>query len=144
MKSHELMMGNESRESRGKELVLAYQEILGGEYYDGEHDGGCDLVLEEPALPVQVKSSWSRSTQHFLADAIKKNTFIPMLIGDPGRHQKEEILRSLLEHGSWVGDDIPNRLGLMNNIEKVREVILSNHGSVKRAPKLDHEVHHRN
>lgn len=144
MRPPEVMFGNESEESRGRELVLAYQEILGGEYFDGEHDGGCDLVLDNPHLPVQVKSSWNRKSQDFLAEAIRRRTFIPMLIGDPGQHKREEIIGSIIEHGSWIGDDIPNRTALMHNIEKVREVIMDNGGTIKHAPGQDSRVHQNN
>jgi hypothetical protein len=125
---------NESIDSKGNNLEQVYADLLGGEVTGGINDEGVDIFLKEinkyDISVVQVKSSQIEARK-FLLESIKRNEFIPILVGDPGRYTKDEILKSLHENGAWIGFDEDNRQGFMNNVRVVREHILKNGGNLK-------------
>lgn len=119
------MFHNESKETRGTELEKVYSGLLGGKIVGGHQDGGIDIVFEDnPDIPlVQIKSSWPIA-QKFLSDSVKFKTFIPIIVGDPGQHTREEILESIIEKGGWAGVDVDDREKIIEQISQVRELIL--------------------
>ncbi len=124
----------ESAEFRG-ELEKVYAKILGGRLVGGYRDGGTDVILDDNTeLPfVQVKSSWPIA-EEFLGESIRRNEFIPIVIGDPGQHTKDEIIACVVENGGFAGLDVPNPKRIVAGIKIVRDGILNNGGRLKELP----------
>jgi hypothetical protein len=122
----------ESVESKGANLEQVYATLLGGKVFGGVGDGGLDIVLEDnPNVPIlQVKSSQA-AAKAFLAESLRKMEFIPIVVGDPGRFAKEEILKSLFENGAWAGFDEVDREKFIDSVRKIRDHILNNGGNAK-------------
>lgn len=110
-------------EARMMEEDLA--KMLNAEVSGGFNDGGRDIV-NIPGLPeikgVQLKSSW-HNAQKFLAKSLELKEFIPIIVGDPGMANKDEIIASIKKYGGWVSPDIGNRTKKMENIAKLRDVL---------------------
>ncbi len=102
----------ESAEFRGTELEKSYAELLGGKIVGGFGDKGKDIVIENvPGVAdIQVKNSWTNARK-FLGECLHHKNFIPIVVGDPGQHGKEEIFESLIENGGWIGDDVDDMGG---------------------------------
>jgi len=126
------MYNNESVESKGANLEQVYATLLGGKIVGGIGDGGLDIVLEDdPNVPIlQVKSS-QEAAKAFLSESLRRMEFIPIVVGDPGRFTKKEILKSLSENGAWVGFDEIDREKFIISVRKIRDHILNNGGNAK-------------
>ncbi|MBU6370997.1 MAG: hypothetical protein KGH93_00825 [Patescibacteria group bacterium] len=102
---HKIESFGETAEFRGQNLEEAYARILGGKIVGGFGDKGKDIVFEdEPGIGViQVKSS-GQGAMKFLAECVDHKDFIPVVIGDPGQHPKDEIFQSIRNYGVFIGD----------------------------------------
>ena len=126
------VFSGESVESKGANLEQVYATLLGGKIIGGIGDGGLDVLLEDnPDVPIlQVKSS-QEAAKVFLKESLRKMEFIPIVVGDPGRFTKEEILESLSKNGAWAGFDEIDREKFIDNVKKTRDYIFSNGGNAK-------------
>lgn len=103
---------------QGQDLEGAYAQKFGGVVIGGIRDGGLDVLTGDSRVPyVQVKSSLT-GLKTFLADSLRLKRFIPICLGEPGK--KEEMLQHLLDHGIWVGSDIPDRKKVLTAVSQVR------------------------
>lgn len=108
----------ESSDLAGRELEEAYASAFGGQINGGVNDRGEDILLNDPEVPaVQVKASLE-SARHFFREAIRREEFIPICIGEPGA--KEEMVQTLKEYGAWVGHEIIGREDLLEKISNLR------------------------
>lgn len=106
---------------QGADLDSAYAKAFGGVVVDGIRDGGRDVLTGDEKVPyVQVKGS-KEGLMKFLADSLRFKRFIPVCVGEPGK--KAEMLKSLLEHGIWIGSDIPNSQEIRSGVAAVRKMI---------------------
>jgi predicted methyltransferase len=123
---------NESAETRGTNLERVYAELLGGKIVGGFDDGGLDIVLEDnPKVSiVQIKSSQA-GAKDFLRESLKRMEFVPIIVGDPGKYKKEEIIKSLSENGAWAGFDEEDREKFIASVKQIRDYILDNGGNYK-------------
>lgn len=118
----------ESAEFRGTELEKTYEKLLDGKIVGGFGDKGKDILIENvPGIAIiQVKSSWHYARE-FLKNSLQYDNFIPIVVGDPGQHNKEEIFESIEKYGGWIGDDVDdlsgNKESALAGIRKVREEI---------------------
>ncbi len=115
-----------SVEYAGDELEQAYVKKLGGTYNGGRNDEGADIIFAERPLGIsmlQVKSSWLYAKK-FLDIAKEKKEFIPVVIGDPGKHTDYEILSSVRDVGGWIGDDVNDFFPLTREeaLQKIRDI----------------------
>ena len=103
---------------QGNNLEGAYAKKFGGIVIGGVRDGGLDVLTGDCRVPyVQVKSSLA-GLKAFLANSLRFKRFIPICLGEPGK--KEDMLQHLLEHGIWVGSDIPDRHKILTAVSQVR------------------------
>jgi hypothetical protein len=108
---------------QGDDLEGAYAQRFGGVITGGIGDCGKDVLTGDKRVPyVQVKSS-VKGLQTFLADSLRFHRFIPVCIGEPGA--KEEMIESLLKHGIWVGNDIPDRKRVTDAVRQVKYLCIA-------------------
>jgi hypothetical protein len=130
----------ESPEFRGTELEKTYKNLLDGEIVGGHGDKGKDILIENvPGVAIiQVKNSWFYARDH-LKKGLQFKNFIPIVVGDPGQHSKEEIFESIIENGGWIGDDVDDLGGskekALAGIKQVRDEIENVLGKVEKKDK---------
>jgi hypothetical protein len=122
---------NESTDSKGNNLEHVYANLLGAEITGGIDDHGVDLFIknnEYNIRTVQVKSSKEKAI-NFLKESVRRKQFISVIVGDPGRYTKDEILKSLHDNGAWIGFDEDGRQEFLDSVRQVRELIMKNKGN---------------
>lgn len=124
----------ESQEFRAIQLENVYERLSGGKVVGGFGDKGKDIIVENtPGVAMfQVKNSWVFARE-FLKETTRKllnkekMEFIPIVVGDPGQHTWEEISKSLIEYGGWIGDDVDdmegNRQKVLDGIKDIRNKV---------------------
>ncbi len=110
-----------TRQFIGDDFELAYAKIFNATVVGGIRDGGKDLKLKAGSISfVQVKASWSGAFE-FLRTMLHRKRFIPLCIGEPSNNA-DEMIRSIVRYGAWIGQDIPRREELLPAVAQIRSL----------------------
>ena len=94
-------------------LLNAYVETL-----KGNKTSTAKLITGELSVPVALVAESLQQLRYYMCQAIRNHKFIPICVGSPGA--PEEVIKSLATNGVWVGNDIPNKKMVLEQINEIK------------------------